>query len=206
MLIPLSQLYFPKPVRGILHIGAHECEERDAYRRVLGINDTKTVWIDALPHIVEKTRLVYPNARIINACVGDEDGKEVSFMVTNNGQSSSMLDFGTHSSEHPHVIEVARLPMVTKTVNTIFKENNLDITSYNFMNLDIQGAELLALKGATDLLPYVDYIYAEVNEKELYQGGALLPDLDAFLRSHGFVRGNTVMLHHGWGDAFYTRM
>ncbi len=34
---------------------------------------------------------------------------------------------------------------------------------FNFLNLDIQGAELKALKSMGDYLNNVDYIYTEVN-------------------------------------------
>ena len=38
----------------------------------------------------------------------------------------------------------------------------------NFLNLDIQGAELKALKSLQDYLHKVDYIYTEVNVDYLY--------------------------------------
>lgn len=76
---------------------------------------------------------------------------------------------------------------------------------YDFINLDIQGAELLALKGATSILPFVKAIYTEVNEKELYEGCALIEELDAYLKQNGFTRILTNMTKHGWGDALYIR-
>jgi hypothetical protein len=37
-------------------------------------------------------------------------------------------------------------------MDTLIKENNIDIEMYDFINLDIQGAELLALKSFDNLI------------------------------------------------------
>ena len=205
MLIPIPDLPLTTPVRGILHLGAHECEERADYMAHLGVDDAHTVWLEALPDkVADMTRRI-PGLRMYQVCLGDQDGADVSFMVTNNGQSSSLLDFGTHAREHPHVVEIGRMPMKTLTLDTFFAQHGLRPADFNFLNLDLQGAELLALRGATDILSRLDYVYTEVNARELYRGCALLPDMDAFLGRYGFVRVQTNMTEHGWGDAFYTK-
>ena len=76
---------------------------------------------------------------------------------------------------------------------------------YNFLNLDIQGAELLALCGASKILPYIDYIYTEINEAELYEECCLAWELDSYLLSFGFKRAKTHMTKDKWGDAFYIK-
>lgn len=205
MLIPLHHLPISKSIKGIIHIGAHECEERDAYMQIYGIGDDKTIWVDALENKVNQMKTSLPNVKIFNECVSDKDGDEVSFMITSNYQSSSMLNFKTHAAEHPHVTEIGRVIIHTKTLNTIFAEQNLNPLDYNFMNLDIQGAELMALKGYESNLHSVDYIYMEVNEKELYEGCPLIPEVDEYLGRHGFKRIMTKMTQYGWGDAFYGR-
>lgn len=206
MLIPFGDLEIKTPVKGVVHIGAHECEERQGYIDNFKIDDSNIIWIEANPDIVNKMRPVYPHATILSECVSSEDNKTVSFMITNNYQSSSILNLKTHKIEHPWVYETNRIELKTKTLNTIFKENNFIHSDYNFMNLDIQGAELLALKGSTEILPFIDYIYCEVNEKELYEGCALLNELDEFLLSHKFKRVLISMTQHGWGDAFYVKI
>ena len=55
-------------------------------------------------------------------------------------------------------------------------------------------------------LDKVDYIYSEVNEKELYIGCALIPQLDEYLSGFGFKRVETKMCGNtGWGDALYIK-
>ena len=62
-----------------------------------------------------------------------------------------------------------------------------------------------ALKGAVCILPHIKAIYAEVNEKMLYEGAGLLPELDEYLATFNFKRVITNMTRHGWGDALYIK-
>jgi hypothetical protein len=72
--------------------------------------------------------------------------------------------------------------------------------------MDIQGAELLALQGAVETLQSIDAINTEINYEELYEGCALVHQLDDFLAHQGFTRVATVTPYHpSWGDAFYVR-
>jgi len=205
MLIDFSFLEIKKPVKGVIHIGAHECEELEGYVRNYKLTNEKIIWIEALEEIVTKVKSKDNSIKIYNECISDIDDNEVSFMVANNFQSSSMLDFKTHLEEHPHVFETKRVMLKTKTLKTFYNENNLNPDDYNFINLDIQGAELMALKGAGDILHNIDYIYCEVNSKELYKGCCLLDELESYLSTFGFKRTLISMTQHGWGDAWYTK-
>jgi hypothetical protein len=190
--------------RGVFHVGAHNCEELDGYNRI-GISAEKVVWVEALAEkvLVTKTRGI-PN--IYHAVITDKDGVEVTFHVGNDTQVSSVLEFGTCTTEHPWVQYVSQFTAPGVTVDTFFSREGLDAAHYNLWNFDIQGAELMALRGATAALSHAEALYLEVNVKELYKGCGLLPELDAFLGSHGFQRIRTEMTNHGWGDALFIRI
>jgi FkbM family methyltransferase len=186
---------------GGFHIGAHDCEEIPFYNR-MGIQPV--VWIDAIPaKVQESKRRGIPN--VYHAVVTDKDDADVTFHVSNNGQSSSVLEFGTHAVEHPHVHYINTIQQKTITIDTFFSRNNIDSSKYTFWNFDIQGAELMALRGATKTLQYVKALYLEVNEKELYKNCGLIQDIDAFLATYHFKRVLTHMTPHGWGDALYIK-
>lgn len=191
-------------VSGVLHVGAHECEEMGIYNR-LGVSSENIIWVDANKLQVD-TMIQKGIPNVYHATISDKDDEDVTFHFTNNVQSSSILEFGTHLQEHPHVKFVASVLQKSITVDTFFKRNSLDASKYNMWNFDIQGAEMLALKGAQESLKYVNAIYMEVNEKELYKQGALLPDIDYFLEKNNFKRVVTYMTRHGWGDALYVRI
>lgn len=206
MLIPFSELVkeFGLKIRGVIHVGAHECQELQAYNEI-GVPTNKILWYEAQESICQQVLKKNSNIKIYQAIVSDVDGAKVSFMVTNNGQSSSMLELAKHKEYHPWVIEQSRFEGTTKKLDTIFKDNKEDLTQYNFLNMDIQGAELLALKGATNLLSHIDYMYLEVNDQELYKGCALITDIDIYVEKFGFKRVKTKMTEHHWGDALYIK-
>jgi FkbM family methyltransferase len=186
--------------KGILHVGAHECEELNDYERY--INRNKILWIDALLDKVEKNKNNFPNLLIEQAVVSDKE-EIVKFNRSNNGQSSSILEFGLHSKNHPHVWFVDTYDVKTILLKDILPKYNID---YNFLNLDIQGAELKALKGMEEYLNKVDYIYTEVNEDYVYKDCALVTEIDDYLKQFGLYRVETKWCeNYKWGDAFYIR-
>jgi FkbM family methyltransferase len=190
-------------VRGALHIGAHECEELDFYKGI-GLTPTDIVWIDAINSNIFKARQRgIPN--VYNAIITDKDDVKVDFNVSNNGASSSILELHTHKISHPDIVYVDKFSEQSITVDSFFKRNELDPTKYNLWNIDIQGAELLALKGGVESLKHVDILYLEVNEKEMYKGCPLVGEIDAFLLSVGFTRVFTDITSFGWGDAIYIK-
>lgn len=188
-------------VNGSFHIGAHDCEELPFYNN-LGIKPENVVWIDAIHSKVnEAIKRGIPN--VYNAVVTDKDDDDVVFNITNNVQSSSVLELGTHAQEHPWVVYVDTVKMKSITIDTFFQRNNIDASKYNFWNFDIQGAELMALKGATQSIKYAKAIYLEVNERELYKKCGLMSEIDTFLQEYNFKRVLTNMTVYGWGDALY---
>ena len=132
-------------VKGVLHVGAHECEELPFYQRI-GVAPNKCVWIDAVQSKVDQA-LARGIPNVFKAVVSDTDNATVTFHVTNNVQSSSILEFGTHEKNYSWVHVVGSTQETTTTLDTFFKEKGLDPTAYDFWNFDIQGAELMALKG-----------------------------------------------------------
>jgi FkbM family methyltransferase len=186
---------------GGFHLGAHECEELPFYNK-LGLKNDDIIWIDAIPSKVSeaKTKGI---TNIYNALITDKNDEEILFNISNNVQSSSVLEFGTHSQEHPWVFYVDKIKQKSITIDAFFERNNIDPSKYNFWNFDIQGAELMALKGATQSIKYAKAIYLEVNERELYKNCGLIDDIDAFLLQYKFKRFLTNITSHGWGDALY---
>ena len=63
----------------------------------------------------------------------------------------------------------------------------------------------MALRGAEDILNFIDYIYIEVNIIELYEKCALLYEIDDYLLKFNLIRVKICMTSHGWGDAFYIK-
>jgi len=208
MLIPYSKvveicLQNNIHLNGVFHVGAHECEELIDYIKN-GIQYDNIVWVEGNKDIYN--RMCERGIKnMIHAVVDEFSGKEVTFNITNNGQSSSILDLGTHQQHHPDVWVTSKQTYITTNIQDIAKEHNLNFTKYNFWNFDIQGAELLALKGAGDLLYFPNALYLEVNTEKVYKDCALIEEIDAYVAKFKFKRVLTKMTSAGWGDALYIK-
>lgn len=186
----------------ILHIGAHDCEELSDYTQ-LGAKNIH--WVEAMKDKIKDINVPNCKNQMTLGVVSDKEGDLVNFNITNNGQSSSILELKEHIKEHPRIKNISSEKRITTTIDSILKNSILKDETIGFLNIDIQGAELLALKGAKETLVNVNSIYIEVNEKELYSNCALLPQIDEYLSALGFKRVETKITKHGWGDAFYVK-
>ena len=202
MLIPLSDLVrkYNIQFKGILHVGAHECEELEDYEKYTSRD--KILWVEAMKEKIDLCKRRYPHIQIEEAVVSDKVEK-VTFHIANNGQSSSLLEFGLHSAFHPDVVYNRTMECETTLLKDLLRKYDI---AYNFLNLDIQGVELKALKGMQEYLHTVDYIYTEVNSDYVYQQCALITEIDEYLKTFGLYRVETVWYGQcKWGDAFYIR-
>ena len=108
--------------------------------------------------------------------------------VTESPGSTSLLTPGQHMRElYRDSVSVASCEQVEVTTIDDWVRSN-DSPAVQLMKFDIQGAELQALRGATETLGTSTLlIYAEIWFNPGYEGGALYSEIDLFLRSQGFV-------------------
>jgi FkbM family methyltransferase len=191
--------------RGVIHVGAHLGEERELYRK-MGFQ--KVLFVEANPELSArlKSGMADDSAVIVaNCAISDHDGT-ATLHITSMDQSSSILPLKRHRDYYPMIEETGRLEVSSRRLGTLLAELNQSTADFNFLHLDIQGAELRALRGAADLLKHFDAIATEVNFEELYEGCGLIEELDDLLESHGFHQRSLACPYHpSWGDAFYVR-
>jgi FkbM family methyltransferase len=192
--------------RGIIHVGAHYAEERHVYRR-LGVRHV--LWIEADPEHLGPLRANlagFPEARIVQACLSDVDSESTTFYRTNNrGESSSILPLGTHREHFPEIYVVGTTQVASSTFIGLVERESISLDLYDFLVMDIQGAELRALRGFGQHLARFHGVFIEVNLGPLYQGGALLPEIDAYLSEFGLIRREILLTPKDYGDALYSR-
>lgn len=206
MLIDFNTLwpkYGIKP-KGVLHVGSSKGQETEHYVN-LGVNDV--VYIEALPNVfkdlVSHVKKFKGKFTCINACISEIDGGEVIFNVANNeGQSSSMLEFGTHSKQHPSVKFNGSIKLNTIRLNTIM--HNYGLENYDFLNCDLQGADLMAIKSLGCWIQDFKWVYVEVNKDHVYKDCALVGEIDEYLFHWGF-KGVEEKWIGSWGDKLYVR-
>lgn len=205
-----NQMGFPR-FSGILHIGAHVGEEISQYHKC-GIK--QILWVEGnknlMKDLYDNTKMFPVKQQYLCEVLSDKDGTQLKFNITNNGQSSSILSLGTHKQHHPQVHVVEEREVTTSRFDTVYRKNMAMIVleDLDFINIDVQGAELKVLKGFGDLLNKyrnIRVIYSEINEEYVYEQCCLVGELDEFLLQFGFKRVLTRMTEYKWGDSVYFR-
>ena len=187
-------------VKGIIHIGGHYGEEIDEYVR----NGIQEIVIfeplsDSFDILCENIQELNANIIAHQVALGPEETTATMYVSDNEKQSSSLLKPKVHITHHPHVKFPETEDVEVKVLD------DFDYTKYNFINMDVQGYELEVLKGATETLKHVDYVYCEVNRDEVYEGHAYVEELDEFLSAYGMDRVETSWEGQIWGDALYIK-
>ena len=180
-------IFYSNKIRGIIHIGAHALEELPVYS---GKNIRKIIWIGA-NHVkfgfIEKKINQYKEIYLGKFAAWFIEKKSL-LNIASNGQSSSLLDLGTHKVDYLKIKYIQSKKVIIKPLDKWIEEDSLERKFYNFINIDIQGYELEALKGMTKQFEFLDYIYLEVNYREVYKNCSQLKDIDKFFNKYNFYR------------------
>ncbi len=214
MLLDLNSLNvrYDMSIRGVLHIGGYIGEECQLYH-YMGIQNAIffepiKAHCEALNNRIQAFNYPY---RLMPFALGNKQGDiEINVSKTDNGDgsgaSSSFLEPKVHLSQYPNItFEEKELVHMRTLDDLVFKANLIDIKKFNMINIDVQGYELEVFKGAKKCLKHIDYIIAEVNRDDVYEGCVQIEELDNFLGDYGFERLETSWEGQTWGDAFYKR-
>lgn len=204
MLIHFTTIFqkYNMNVKGIVHIGAHYGQELQDYV------DNGVQEMIVFEPLSSNFGILQENVKNINAniqghqvALGSQKGTATMHLSSNSAMSSSILKPKQHLELHPDVTFDG-----TEEVEVDLLDN-YDIGDCNFINIDVQGYELEVFKGAKETLNKIDYIYCEVNRGEVYEGNALIEDIDEFLSPYGFERVETKWpeSYYTWGDALYIK-
>lgn len=199
----LTRIFGVQP-RGILHVGAHQAEELVLYRTAGWLERGPVIWVEAQATRARELerRLAGTNAKVIEAVAWDVDGAALELKIASNSQSTSVFEFGSHAASYPDITWTDRCVVTGRRLDSLLSEAD----QFDFVALDVQGAELAALRGLGDRLGAVRWVYTECQQSEVYAGAPDVSALDAFLGDRGFVRVATRWAgRHGWGDALYCR-
>ena len=136
-----------------------------------------------------------PRIHMFNAAVGQEDGHAQlhrnnydathSLLPFNASEINRWADASDFRREGVETVDVIAL-------DTFCRERGVE--QVDIMKLDIQGSELMALKGAAGLLNKHDIrsIFCEVEFRQLYEGQPLFWAISAYLMSFGYHFFNIV--------------
>ncbi|WP_220750718.1 FkbM family methyltransferase [Jannaschia sp. AI_61] len=199
----------------IVHVGAHEGQEAATYQ-AFGAGHVVFVEADPdrlprlkahvdkvatgdRPKLTELLRLPRTKFTVLGALVGDTDGAQVPFYrFSNEGASSSIFRKAQLEEDRfPTVSETGEtLSLPMQRLDTLLKTAGIAPETVDCLTLDVQGAELLCLRGAPETLRSAKVLEVEVANSGWYAGGVLVEELEPWLQERGFSR--TTMLRKKW--------
>jgi FkbM family methyltransferase len=147
---------------------------------------------DAFYHLVEPTPESLPHlqriarsfsCQIHPLALGDRDG-EAKLEIRADIQGSTLLE---EVGERDY-LRFETVPM--KRFDTLFA----DFDRPALAKIDVQGAELMVLRGMAGRLAALDAVIVETSTIATVKGGAEVADVVAFMRDHGFVLADVLGL------------
>jgi len=173
----------------IFDVGAHKGETVSRYRALFP--DSSIYCFEPFPDNVKILRSRFssdPSVHIYESAVSDVNGKK-TFFVNENDATSSLLPrtkderrYYSKTADSLCTIDVDAL-----TIDEILQKNGID--QIDILKFDIQGGELLALRGAEKALQEsrVSVIYTETLFVPHYEKNPLLLDLWKYLDQYSYT-------------------
>ncbi len=201
-------------VTGVIHVGAHRGEEIYDYE---SIGAKEVIWVEPVPELFEEMKTFLTNSQCqvtsyaYEYAVSNTDhetvdfnlyfGPDARYLGGNKGCSSLLKANGRFISWSKGTIQVE-----TITLDTLLSENEFDLSTFQYLNMDVQGAELMVLNGAENLLNHVKYVATEATwDNPDYIDNADYSELKMLLESKGFVETEILSHAENWGDVLFVK-
>lgn len=193
-------------IQSLIHCGAFDGVESKIYNE---LKIGKRLWVDANSDLVKKLKSKFKDSKhdmVLEAALWDSDDQILQFYVASNLASSSLLRPKEHLDYVQNVTFDRICEIHTSKLDTTLNRTNFIIEKPCLLVLDLQGAELRALKGAVGTLQEIQFVYLEVSDHELYLDAPTWFNLDIFLRSQDFSLIDwSYSKSHVWGNALYAK-
>lgn len=146
-----------------------------------------------------------PNVTLVDlACWSSEETLTFRPVVNGNIGASSAFE-ANHDYPYEVPYEQKEIEVQAVRVDDWWRENVGD-TKIDLLAMDLQGAEMEALKGMGDLIRDVRYIVTEGQYKQLYHDTPLIDDIEDYLMDYDFVLSRAADHNDWFGDFYFVRV
>lgn len=208
----ILELHSKRPIKTILHIGAHLGNEISFY---LKLNPEIIYWFEANPELIDELKnnvLKHQSIsqKVFQVAVSNEN-KELDFNLiysqdmTNTG-CSSLLELKEHAKQYPHIKKIKSVKVKAVKLDDFLIENEL-LTSFDYINMDIQGSEYDVLSTSNLLFSDTDFriFQLETCAIEMYAGQKIDTEIIDFMNSKGYERIHYHPWAYNWGDSLFMK-
>ena len=185
--------------KGIIHVGMWDFVEWFCYKKLCGTN---VIGVEANKFIYETMSKPVADEHgftSFNAYISDKDDEERDFYFA--GEGSSLYQ------GPPEWNKTESIKIKTKTLSTLLKENDIDLTQFDFLNIDAEGSELDILKGFEKDLHYINVVDLETSVDDRHNSGCSHEMVVEWLTQRGFELTEMAdnYQREGWGDSLFVR-
>jgi FkbM family methyltransferase len=175
----------------IVDVGANPIDGEPSYGAMLRAGAAQVVGFEPNPEaLAALERRKGPNETYLPHAVGD-GGRHTLHYCSASGMTSLLEPDAAVLGMFHGFPEWGRV-VATETVDTVRLDDVAETEGADLLTLDIQGAELMALRNGTARLQSAVVVQVEVEFMALYAGQPLFSDVDIFLRGQGYL------LHKFW--------
>ena len=185
--------------KGIIHVGMWDFVEWFCYKKLCGTN---VIGVEANKFIYETMSKPVADEHgftSFNAYISDKDDEERDFYFA--GEGSSLYQ------GPPQWNKTESIKVKTITLSTLLKENNIELTQFDFLNIDAEGSELDILKGFEKDLHYINVVDLETSVDDRHNSGCSHEMVVEWLTQRGFELKEMAdnYQREGWGDSLFVR-
>ena len=198
----------------IFDIGSRDCQQSIEFYKTFP--NAKIYAFECNPNtldLCEKNIIPYQDRiTLIKGAVCDYDGS-ITFYPINQEKTKTTWKDGNpgasslFKSNGEYTIETYVQDEITTNchrLDTIMNKHNIPCVDIIWM--DLQGAELLALKGLGNKLSSVEHVYTEVSHKEMYTGQIMYKELNDYMIKNNFSILNNLSLSGWQEDVVYKKI
>ena len=199
-----------RDVRVVLEVGARDCEESMQFTQSFSraLVHAFECNPDTLP-VCRRVAASNERVRLTEKAVSDRPGR-IAFYQTDPalsiteapelaaGSSSMFVATGAYPEEK---YAQKRIEVEAITLADYLRDEK--IGAVDILWMDVQGAEMLVLKGLGERIADIACIHVEVEFFEIYAGQAMYHDVDAYMRAHGFSLAGFTSYSRYAADAVY---
>lgn len=183
---PLADILGLEITLDIVDIGASPIDGPPVYQELLQSGWARVVGFEPDPEaLAALTRTKSAHETYLPYALGD--GQRHTLHVCQAPGMTSLLRPNHALLAHYHGFPEWSVVRQTREIDTVRLDDVREIVDIDFLKIDIQGAELLALRHGARQLARCVVVQAEVEFLPMYEGQALFADVELYLRGLGFA-------------------